>query len=152
VQYTIQNVQDYLAASSGGQKLKTKASESFNLDYLPDLDVTPELTPVMDNFYQMQIWVLRFCVELGHIDIMTEVSLLSSHLCLSREGHLNAVHHLFTYLALKHNTRVVVEPTYPEIDESAFINTDSKAMYGDVKEADPIDAPTTLNNEVDLRL
>jgi hypothetical protein len=81
-------------------------------------------------------------VELGRIDILTEVSMLSSHLCLPREGHLEAVYHLFAYLALNHNARVVFDPT--------FINTAWKAMYRDVKEAVPINAPTPLDKEVDL--
>jgi hypothetical protein len=42
--------------------------------------------------------VLRWAVELGRIDISTEVALLSDHLALLRMGHLKAVHHLLAYL------------------------------------------------------
>jgi hypothetical protein len=91
-------------------------------------------------------------VELGHIDILTEVSLLSSYFCLPREGHVDAVNHLFAHLALNHNARVVVDQTYPQIDEGDLINTYWKAMYWEIKEAVPIDAPTPLGQEVDLRL
>jgi hypothetical protein len=122
------------------------------VDYRPEMDVTPELTPAMANYYQTQIGVLRWCVELGRIDIVTEVSLLSSHLCLPREGHLDTVFHLFAHLANNHNARVVFDPTYPAIDEDAFVRVDWKAMYGDVKEALPPDAPAPLGKEVDLRL
>jgi hypothetical protein len=52
---------------------------------------------------------------------VTEVSLLSSHLCLPREGHLDTVFHLFDHLANKYNARVVFDPTYPVIDEDAFV-------------------------------
>jgi hypothetical protein len=65
---------------------------------------------------------------------------------------LDAVYHLFAHLVLNHNTQVVFDPAYPVIDASAFINTDWKTMYGDVKEAVPIDGPTPLGKEVDLRL
>jgi hypothetical protein len=91
-------------------------------------------------------------VELGRIDIVTEVYMLSSHLCLSREGHLYALYQLFAHLALNHNARVVFEPAYPQIDWGAFINTDWKAMYRDVNEAVPLDAPNPLGNAVDLHL
>jgi hypothetical protein len=117
-----------------------------------EMDVTPELSPVMANYCQTQIGVLRWCVELGHIDIVTEVSLLSSHLCLPREGHLNTVFQLFSHLANNHNARVVFDPTYPVIDKYAFVKANWKAMYGDVKEALPPDAPLPLGKEVDLRL
>jgi hypothetical protein len=69
------------------------------------MDATPELSPVMVNHYQTQIGVLRWCVELGRIDIVTEVSLLSSHLCLPREGHLDTVFRLFAHLVNNHNAR-----------------------------------------------
>jgi hypothetical protein len=91
-------------------------------------------------------------VELGRINIVTKVSLLSSYLCLMGEGHLDTVFHLFAHLANNHNTRVVFDPTYPVIDEDAFVKADWKAMYGDVKEALSPDAPLPLGKEVDLRL
>jgi hypothetical protein len=65
---------------------------------------------------------------------------------------LNIVYYLFAHLALNHNTQVACDPTYPEIDESAFIDTDWKAIYEEIKEAVPIDSPTPLGKEVELRL
>jgi hypothetical protein len=99
VNAAIQNVREYLATSSGIHTLKKKATAPFPVDYRPEMDVTPELSPVMTNYYQTQIGVLRWCVELGRIDIVTEVSLLSSRLCLPMEGHLDTVFHLFAHLA-----------------------------------------------------
>jgi hypothetical protein len=91
-------------------------------------------------------------VELGLIDIITEVSMLSTHICLPREGHLEAVFHVFAYLGLHQNARVVFDPTYPAVDMGTFIKTDWKSMYGDVKEIIPSDAPIPRVKEVDLRL
>jgi hypothetical protein len=104
------------------------------------------------NFYQSQIGILRWCVELGRIDIITEISMLSTYRCSPREGHLEAVFHVFAYLGLHHNARVVFDPTYPAVDMGIFINTEWKAMYGDVKEMIPSDAPNPRGKEVDLRL
>jgi hypothetical protein len=60
---------------------------------------------------------MRWMVELGHIDIATEVSLLSSHLAFPPEGHLETAIHIMSYLSQKHNTRLVIfDPTYPKID------------------------------------
>jgi hypothetical protein len=69
-----------------------------------------------------------------------------------REGHLEAVLHVFAYLRLHHNARVVFDPKYPSVDIGNFIKTDWKSMYGDVKEMIPSDAPVSRGKEVDLRL
>jgi hypothetical protein len=152
VNAAVQNVHEHLATSAGGQTLKKKATAPFPVDYRPEMDVTLELSPVMANYYQTQIGVLRWYVELGRIDIVTEVSLLSLHLCLRSEGHLDTVFHLLVHLVNNHNARVVFDPTHPVIDEDAFVTIDWNAMYGDVKEALPPDAPLHLVKEVDLRL
>jgi hypothetical protein len=91
-------------------------------------------------------------MELGRIDIITEVSLLSTHICFPREGHLEAVFHVFAYLGLHHNARVVFDSTYPAVDMGTFIKTDWKSMYGDVKELIRSDAHFNRGKEVDLRL
>jgi hypothetical protein len=65
---------------------------------------TSDLNDKDVSFYQLQIGVLHWCVELGGIDIITEVSTLSSHLALPRQGHLDALFHLFAYLKKKQNT------------------------------------------------
>jgi hypothetical protein len=95
---------------------------------------------------------LRWFVELGRIDIITEVSMPSTYLCSSLECHLEAVFHVFAHLGLHHNTRVVFDPTYPAVDMGTFIKTDWKSMYGDVKEIIPSDSPIPRGKEVDLRL
>jgi hypothetical protein len=133
VQSAVQNVKEYLAALPGDQMLMKKASGPFAGGYKPELDESPELYPTRENFYQSQIGILRWCVELVRIDIITEVSMVSTYLCFPREGHLEAVFHVFAYLGLHHNARVVFDPTYPDVDMGTFIKTYWKSMYGDVK-------------------
>jgi hypothetical protein len=134
VQSAVQNVQEYLAALPGDHTLLKKASGPFTGGYKPELDDSPELDPTRENFYQSQIGILFWCVELGHIDIITEVSMLSTYLCLPHEGHLEAVFHVFACLGLHHNARIVFDPTYPSVDMGTFIKNDWKYMYGDVRE------------------
>jgi hypothetical protein len=152
VQAAVQNVKEYLVALTGYRKLLKIDPAPFAGGYKPELDESPELDPVKANFYQSQIGILRWCVELGRIDIITEVSMLSTYLCMPREGHLDAVFHVFAYLALYHNSRVVFDPNYPSVDMGAFIKTDCKSMYGDVKGIIPPDAPAPRGKEADLRL
>ncbi len=88
--------------------------------------------------------------ELGRVDIATKVSMLSSYLAYPREGHLEAAIHMMGYLQLKHNTRLVFDPTYPDIDLDPFPTFDWTNFYGDVMEAIPTDMPKPLGKEVDL--
>jgi len=91
-------------------------------------------------------------VELGRVDIITEVSTLASHMAMPREGHLDALFDVFCYLKRKHNSRLVFDPTYPDIDSSVFIQHDWKHFYGDVAEAIPPNAPEPRGKDVDIRM
>jgi hypothetical protein len=132
--------------------LKKKAFAPFDATYRGEIDESLVLGPEMANYFQSQIRIFLWCVELGRIDIITEVSMLSTFLCMPREGHLDAGYHLFAYLSLNHNARVVFDSTYPDIDMPAFIKTDWKPMYGEVKEAVPPNAPVTRGKEINIRL
>jgi hypothetical protein len=91
-------------------------------------------------------------VELGYIDIATEVSMLSSYLALLHEGHLEATLHVMEYLWLKHNTRLIFNPTYPDIVASDFTRHDWMELYGDVHKAIPPNMLKPLGKEVKLRM
>jgi hypothetical protein len=95
VQSDVQNVQEYLAVLPGDQMFLKKASAPFAGGYKTEIDESPELDPAMSNLYQSQIGILRWCVELGRIDIITEASLSSTYLCMPREGILEAVFHVY---------------------------------------------------------
>ena len=132
---------------------KTRTSGLFPLlNYTPELDTTQTLSAKPASFYQSQIGVIRWCAELGRIDILTEVSVLASHLAMPREGHLEAIFHLFNFLDKRHNARVVFDQSYPDLDMTAFKECDWKAFYGDVQEAIPPNAPPPRGKDVDLRM
>ena len=121
--------------------MPTDAPNPFPYDCCPELDTTDPLDPEGASFFQHLIGVMHWMVELGHVDIAIEVSLLSSHLAYPLEGHLELALHIMGYLCLKHNTRLVLDPTYPTIDLSLFPNYDWTEFYGDVTEAIPSDMP-----------
>ncbi len=83
---------------------------------------------------------------------MTEVSILTSYLACPREGHLENALHVMGYLRLKHNLRLIFDPTYPDIDLTAFPSFDWTEFYGNVEEAIPPDMPPPLGKDVDLRM
>ena len=59
-------------------------------------------------------------VELSRVDICLEVSMLLSHLAFPREGHLQQLFHMFSYLKRNQNSEMVFDPSNPFIDESLF--------------------------------
>ena len=126
IQAVIDNIKDYLAKTYPGHGLPKHATAPLPVNYMLELDITSELDLDKASFYQSQIGVLWWCVELGCIDIITEVSALSSHLALPREGHLDAVFHVFAYLECWHNAQIVYDPNYPNIDMSVFKQCDWK--------------------------
>ncbi len=67
-------------------------------NYLPEIDITPFLDDREKNFYQSQISILRWMVELGQLDIYVHVALLSPYLAQPQQGHLEAVYHIYSYL------------------------------------------------------
>ena len=93
---------------------------------MPELDGTSELNPDLANYYQSQISVLYWIVELGQVDIIMEVSTLASHMALPIEGHLDTVFHVFAYLKRKHNMRTILDLSYPDIDMSVFHDCDGR--------------------------
>ena len=66
--------------------------------YRPELDVSPELNPGDSSYYMSLVGILRWIVELGRVDICLEVSMMSSHMAMPREGHLKELLHIFAYL------------------------------------------------------
>ena len=75
--------------------MPSKADTPLTTTYRSDLDVSRELNEVDAAYYQSLIGILRWMVELGRVDVCLEVSMMSSHLALPREGHLEQVLHIF---------------------------------------------------------
>ena len=94
---------------------------------------------------------MQWIVELGRVDIATEVSLLASHVALPIMGDLQTVFHIYAYLRKRHNSRLALDPSYPEIDMRVFHQADWTDFYGDVKEAIPDNAPEPRGKPIILR-
>jgi hypothetical protein len=152
VQEAVENVKNYLQEKEPGRPWLKKAPTPFSKDYRPEINILPELGADDASYYTSQIGVLRWMVELGRVDIITEVSMLASQLVCPREGHLEAVYRIFAYLDNKHNSRMVFDPTYPEIDMTSFKECDRKEFYGEVKEPLPPNMPEPRGKEIEIRL
>ncbi len=76
--------------------MPSKAETPMKTSYRPELDITPELDPVMAAYYMSLIGILRWMVVLGRVDICLEVSMMSSHMALPRVGHLEQLFHILS--------------------------------------------------------
>ena len=120
-QSTVRNVEEYLKKRGDGWwSLPAKSETPIRSTYYPELDMSPELDAEDASYYQSLIGVLRWIVELGRVDICLEVSMLSSHLALPREGHMQQVFQTFAYLKKYHNTELVYDPSDPVVDMLQF--------------------------------
>ncbi len=112
------------------------------MSYLPELDITLLLQDDEVHFFQSQISILRWIVELGRLDIYINVALLSSYLTAPRKGHLEAVYCIFGYLKAHMRSTMVFDDAYVQWNENDFPFYDWLDFYGDVHEEIPKNAPT----------
>ena len=142
VQEAVKNVETWLARQN--RSLPKKAEQPFKPGYRPEIDVSRELNQEEASYYQSLIGILRWIVELGRVDVNLEVSMMSSHLALPREGHLECLYHMFAYLKKYHNAELVFDPTEPVIAADAFKRQDwtySTMSEEERKEKLPPNAP-----------
>jgi hypothetical protein len=140
VQNAVKNVEDYLRKNN--DQLPNRVRSPWSSGYRPETDVTPELSPSKAAYYQSLIGILRWIVELGRADITMETSSMASMMALPRQGHLQQLYHMFSFLKTKHNGVMVFDPTVPDINQSSFPKEDwSAAAYGECKEDKPTNAP-----------
>ena len=149
IQNAVKNVEDHLRKK--GMALMTRAKSPLSNNYRPELDLSPELGVEEASYYHSLIGMLRWCVELGRIDITAEVSMMASCLAMPREGHLQQVYHIFAYLKGKHNSRIAFDPTYPDIDYKDFEMKEWTNIYGNIKEEIPENAPEPLGKPFIMR-
>jgi hypothetical protein len=124
-----------------GQGLRTKVSTPLTSGYRAELDGSPELDERRANYYQGLIGILRWIVELGRIDIMFSVSMLSRYLAAPREGHLEQAFHIFAYLKAHSTSSLVFAANPPVVDETKFVSHDWSKYYPDAEEAVPPNMP-----------
>jgi hypothetical protein len=128
--------------------LPTKASTPLSAGYRPELDQSNELDPRRASYFQGVIGVLRWACELGRIDILVSVSMLSRYLAAPREGHLQQVFHIFGYLKSHDKSTLVFDDTEPDFASSHFKKCDWGEFYPNAQEAIPLNAPEPRGKEV----
>ena len=115
----------------------------MSIGYRPEINTSDVLIDADASYYQSLIGILRWMVELGRVDLTCEVSMMSSHMAMPREGHLSQLLHIFAYLKKCHNSELVFDPSDREFDRNSFMEQDRESSeHGSLVEELPIDAPS----------
>ena len=134
-----------------GLHLKRKVNAPLSAGCRPEYDMSPECSEGDMKLYISLIGILRWMVETGQIDLTCEVSMMASYCMMPRKGHLEQIFHMFAYLKTHHNSRIVLDPTYPNIDPNQFLKKNRKQFYGDLVDEVPKNAPRSLGKEFIIR-
>ena len=135
VKLPVANVEKYLSELSNArwQLPKNKAENSFVGYYATYMEKTPDMEQDLASWYQSLIFIIRCVAEIGREQIITNVSMMESHIVMPMEGHLEVFLHVFVFLRQKYNSRVLFDPTYPAINMIYFKEWKWKDFYGELK-------------------
>ena len=142
----IRQVKEWLAKRN--QTLKSKAPSVLPSGYRPELNATELCNDDDASYYSSVIGILRWAVELGQIDICTEVSMMALFMAAPRTGHLHAVLNIFAYLNSHDRSRLVFDAK--EFDHKPAGVADWSGYYPNVKEAIPPNAPKPLGKAMQM--
>ncbi len=78
--------------------------------------------------------------------------MLYSYSVMPYEGHLVAALHVFSYLKLKSNFRLIFDRMEPKVEDSNFVECDWSDFYPGASEALPPNAPKPLGKGVMLQM
>ena len=94
------------------------------------------------------IGILRWAVDIVRVDILLEVSLLSSQLSLPRVRYLQAVYRVFGYLKQVPKSNLYFDPRKPMISKDICQKFDWEDFYPDASEPIPLDMPRPRGKSV----
>jgi len=148
VKNAIKEVESELAQMKEPMQLPKRTSTPLAAGYRPELDMSKPLDGDRQNYYQGLIGVLRWVCELGRLDILMPLSMMSRYLVSAREGHLEQLFHVFGYLKEHDKSTMVFDDTMPEFDERRFRECDWDEYYPGAKESIPGDMPAARGKSV----
>jgi hypothetical protein len=146
IRRAIQEVECKLALDNS--YLPKKVQTPLSNGYRPELNFSIELDSQRTNYYQGLIGVLRWIVELGRMDIIVPVTMLSRYLVSPREGHLQQVYHIFAYLKQFNRAMLVFDDSKPLHDPSEFHICNWTSHYPDSSKQIPPNAPEAIGNSI----
>ncbi len=134
-----------------GEKLSHRVTSPLEKGDHQELDTSPFLGQDDVEKYHSMVGALQWACQLGRIDITTAVMTMAGFRVAPREGHLERLKRIYSYLSKMHHGTVRIrteEPDYSDLPEQELDWTCS--VYGDIKEEIPSDIPTPLGKPVVL--
>ena len=117
-------------------RLQKRAPTPISSGYRPESDESVDLNENDTQYFQELIGILRWSTEIGRVDILTEVAMISSHQACPRQGHMDKIPHIFAFLKNKPKLSLYFDYTEPQFDMSIFNHdiTTFKDYYRDAHE------------------
>ena len=103
-----------------------KVTTPMTASFVPEWDKSPELDSEGITFYQEMIGMLRWATELGRVDILYEVAILSQYQAAPREGHIKQLIRIFAYLEKRAKLTLYMDPRHLGLDPSPFVTKTDK--------------------------
>src|SRR6056300_696374 len=138
VKAAVKNVEE--AIQSKPWKLPTNPPTPMVLSYEPELDGSPELNDEDRRYYQELIGMLRWATELGRVDILLEVSLLSQYQASPRDGHMEQALRIFSFLRRYSKLSLYMDWREPDLKLTGQVRSTKEEFgeyYRDAKEEMP---------------
>jgi len=132
-----------------GRKPKHNVSSPLEKGDHPELDNSDYLDFDGIAIYQSMIGSLQWAVSLGRIDIQTATMTMSAFRSVPREGHLDRVKRMYSYVSKMRHAAIrtrTEEPDFSTLPEDP--NTWDQSVYGEVREEIPKDIPKPLGKHV----
>jgi len=120
-----------------------KKNVPLNPEYHPELDETPLISEERITHYRSLIGSANWILTLGRFDIAYALSSLSRYSMAPREGHIQALQHLFGYLKAHNDGKILIDIGKTPIREQATISDGFSwsEFYQDTSEDVPLDMP-----------
>ena len=137
----VKNVETYIKDSK--YVLPKKPRTPMCNEYSPEFDETNELDQKWHTYYQELIGMLRWGCEIGRVDILHEISILSQYQAAPREGHLEQLLRIVAYIKKKEKLTLYMNPEFPKINDEDFMvnRLDFEEYYRHADEEVPRNAP-----------
>ena len=142
----VKNFEDTLAKKF--LRLTTKCNLPTKHSYRSEMDCTGDLKVDGLQWYQELIGSLSWEVDIGRFDILLQTAILSKHLALPRESHLEQVLNIVRYLKTRNKLQFLFDSGYPATNEKLFKKYDWFDIYRDLEEAIPLTMPEARRHGV----
>ena len=124
-------------------RFPTRATTPMTQNYVPELDNSPDLDAKNTRYYQELIGIFCWTIEIAQVDIAHEIAILCQYSACPREGHMEQLIHIATFIDKHPKITLYMDPSLPLLDFSLFKakRKDFEECYRDAEEEVPRNQP-----------